>query len=448
MTNALVATLTQAVPRYTSYPTAPHFHAGIDQRQYEGWLGELPAEARVSLYLHLPFCDRLCWFCGCHTKQINRYAPVTQYLSALSAEIAHIGALVGDRPVTAVHWGGGSPSMLSAPDIAAVTALLRRSFNVTDTAEFSVELDPNDMDATKFDAWAAAGLTRASIGVQDFDPRVQQAINREQSFAQTKTVVDAMRSRGVTSINIDMLYGLPHQTITGAADTARQVASLQPDRVALFGYAHVPWIKKHQSMIDTATLPDNQARFAQATVAADVLRANGYVNIGFDHFALPHDAMALAAEAGTLHRNFQGYTVDQHDALIGLGASAIGRLPQGFVQNVVATGDYQRRALACDGTIARGLALTPEDILRGHAIERLMCDFELDFAALRRQFGAAAEPVICQAVTFAMEDTLGLATLRPGALVMTKAGRPFVRNVAAQFDAYLADDTARYSKAV
>ncbi|WP_224702316.1 oxygen-independent coproporphyrinogen III oxidase [Devosia aquimaris] len=443
-----LAHLTKPVPRYTSYPTAPHFHAGIDQRTYEAWLAELAPDARVSLYLHLPFCDRLCWFCGCHTKQINRYAPVTQYLEALKAEIVRIAGIVGNRPVTAIHWGGGSPSLLAADDIAQVTALLRSVFNVTPSAEFSVELDPSDMEDAKFDAWAAAGLTRASIGVQDFDPKVQVAINRLQSFEQTKVVVDAMRSRGVGSVNIDMLYGLPHQTIEGAASTARQVVSLRPDRVALFGYAHVPWIKKHQTMIEEASLPDSQARFAQANAAADVLRAAGYVSIGFDHFALPHDSMAKSAVDGTLQRNFQGYTVDEHDALIGLGASAIGRLPQGYIQNVVATGDYQRRALSGEGTVAKGIALTDDDRLRGYAIERLMCDFQVDFNALRQRFGGAAEPVICEAVAMAMEDQNGHITMRPGVMEVTAAGRPFVRSYAARFDAYLAQDTARYSKAV
>ena len=443
-----LAHLTKPVPRYTSYPTAPHFHAGIDQRTYEAWLAELAPDARVSLYLHLPFCDRLCWFCGCHTKQINRYAPVTQYLEALKAEIVRIAGIVGNRPVTAIHWGGGSPSLLAADDIAQVTALLRSVFNVTPSAEFSVELDPSDMEDAKFDAWAAAGLTRASIGVQDFDPKVQVAINRLQSFEQTKVVVDAMRSRRVRSVNIDMLYGLPHQTIEGAASTARQVVSLRPDRVALFGYAHVPWIKKHQTMIEEASLPDSQARFAQANAAADVLRAAGYVSIGFDHFALPHDSMAKSAVDGTLQRNFQGYTVDEHDALIGLGASAIGRLPQGYIQNVVATGDYQRRALSGEGTVAKGIALTDDDRLRGYAIERLMCDFQVDFNALRQRFGGAAEPVICEAVAMAMEDQNGHITMRPGVMEVTAAGRPFVRSYAARFDAYLAQDTARYSKAV
>jgi oxygen-independent coproporphyrinogen-3 oxidase len=448
MTDTLATKLATPVPRYTSYPTAPHFHAGVDQATYEGWLAQLPGDARLSLYLHLPFCDRLCWFCGCHTKQVNRYNPVTQYLKALYVEIDRIGAAAGSRPVTALHWGGGSPSLLHGDDVEAVAARLRAAFNVTADAEFSVELDPSDMDASKFDGWAAAGMTRASIGVQDFDPRVQEAINRIQSFEHTRFVVDNVRQRGVDSVNIDMLYGLPFQTIAGATETASLVASLRPDRVALFGYAHVPWIKKHQTMIDETALPGAEERFAQARAAAAVLRDAGYVSIGFDHFALPHDSMALASAAGTLQRNFQGYTVDQHDALIGLGASAIGRLPQGYIQNVVATHDYQRRSLAGEGTVARGVAFTPDDVMRGHVIERVMCDFTLDFKDLRNRFGAAAEPVIASAIAFAIADNDGLVSLLPGIMTVTDAGRPFVRNVAAIFDAYLPQDTARYSRAI
>ncbi|HTM76675.1 MAG TPA: radical SAM protein, partial [Devosia sp.] len=340
------------------------------------------------------------------------------------------------------------PSLLQPDDIAAVTARLRQAFAVAETAEFSVELDPSDMSADMFDGWAAAGVTRVSVGVQDFAPQVQQAINRIQTYEQTRDVVDAVRSRGVGSLNIDMLYGLPHQTVIGAAETARLVTTLGPDRVALFGYAHMPWLKKHQTMIDETVLPDDQQRFAQAQSAADALLSAGYIKIGFDHFALPHDSMAIAARAGTLNRNFQGYTVDRHDALIGLGASAIGRLPQGYVQNVVATHDYQHRALAGADLIARGVAFTADDRLRGHVIERLMCDFIMDFTQLRHRFGAAAEPVIQQAIAFAAADSNGLVNLMPDALSVTEAGRPFVRNVAAVFDAYLAQDPARYSKAI
>ena len=448
MTEELAIKLNKPVPRYTSYPTAPHFHAGVDQAQYEAWLGELPDDARISLYLHLPFCDRLCWFCGCHTKQVNRYSPITTYLEALAAEIGRIGALVGTRPVTAVHWGGGSPSLLDAADIARTGQMLRDAFTFGPEVEFSVELDPNDMSDDKYAAWAAAGLTRASIGVQDFDPKVQAAINRIQTYEQTRHVVESVRAVGVRSLNIDMLYGLPHQTVAGAAETARQVASMRPERVALFGYAHVPWMKKHQGMIDEKALPDSTQRYLQSQAAAAELVAHGYERIGFDHFALAHDRLAIASRTGRLRRNFQGYTADQHDALIGLGASAIGRLPQGYVQNVVSTHEYQRRAMDGAGATERGVALTRDDHVRGYAIERLLCDFSLDFAALRTTFGVDANPVIEDAVAIALNDEHGIARLLPGRLEVADHGRPFVRSIAAGLDAYLRIGSARYSKAV
>lgn len=448
MSEELAIKLNKPVPRYTSYPTAPHFHAGIDQGQYETWLGELPDDARISLYLHLPFCDRLCWFCGCHTKQINRYSPITTYLDALAAEIERVGMLVGRRPVTAVHWGGGSPSLLNESDIARTNQLLRGAFAFAPELEFSVELDPNDMSDDKYAAWAAAGLTRASIGVQDFDPKVQAAINRIQTYEQTRHVVESVRAVGVRSLNIDMLYGLPHQTVAGAAETARQVASMRPERVALFGYAHVPWMKKHQSMIDEKALPDALERYRQSQAAAAELLALGYERVGFDHFALLHDSLAMACRSGRLHRNFQGYTTDEHDALIGLGASAIGRLPQGYVQNTVSTHEYQRLALEGRGVIARGVALTSDDCVRGYAIERLLCDFHLDFADLRHRFGAAAEPVVEDAVAVALNDEHGIARLLPGRLEVTDRGRAFARTVAAGLDAYLQVGAARYSQAV
>lgn len=338
--------------------------------------------------------------------------------------------------------------MLRAEDVVGLAARVRQAFNVVSDVEFSVELDPNDLTTTQFDAWAGAGMTRASIGVQDFAPAVQSAINRLQSFEQTKTVIEAVRSRGVRSVNIDMLYGLPYQTELSVVETAEKVTSLRPDRIALFGYAHVPWVKKHQTMIPEAALPDAEARWAQAEKAAAVLCDAGYRRIGFDHFALPHDAMAEADRAGTLSRNFQGYTADHHDALIGLGASAIGMLPQGYVQNVVTTHEYQRRVLAGKSATEKGVALTDDDRVRGYAIERLLCDFALDFDDLHRRFGALAEPVIAEAVEVALAETDGLVSLKPKRLVVEEKGKAFVRTIAAKFDAYLVDDRARYSRAV
>ena len=448
MTKELATKLSRPVPRYTSYPTAPNFHTGVGQGQYQEWLRDLPSIAHISLYLHLPFCDRLCWFCGCHTKQINRYSPITAYLEALRAEIRWVGSIVGNQRVTAVHWGGGSPSLLEPDDIAATSKLLRDTFDFAAEVEFSVELDPNDMAEEKYGAWSRAGMTRASIGVQDFNPQVQAAINRIQTYEQTRRVVESVRAVGVQSLNIDMLYGLPHQTVAGAADTARQVASMRPERVALFGYAHVPWMKKHQSMIDEKALPDSAERFLQSEAAAAELIVRGYERVGFDHFALPHDRLAIASRSGRLRRNFQGYTADQHDALIGLGASAIGRLPQGYVQNVVSTHEYQRRAVGGEGVVERGVALTREDHVRGHAIERLLCDFGLDFDSLRAIFGVDANPVVADAISMAINDEHGIVRLLSERLEVTDRGRPFVRSIAAGLDAYLQVGNTRYSKAV
>jgi oxygen-independent coproporphyrinogen-3 oxidase len=436
------------VPRYTSYPTAPHFHPGITSAIYAEWLRLLPQGATLSLYFHIPYCDRLCWFCGCHTKHTLRYEPVADYLVALNAEIDWVATqLAGRGRVTAIHLGGGSPTLLTPDDLIALKQRLSDRFSIGPDAEISIEIDPNDLDDGRYDAMAEFGLTRASLGVQDFDPIVQKTINRLQSFEQTQSVVEAMRSRGVHSVNLDMLYGLPFQTETGIERTMQSALSLQPDRVALFGYAHVPWMKPHQKMIPEEALPDHHARFAQAQMAGGMLKAAGFVPIGFDHFARPEDSLARAAAEGRLRRNFQGYTDDSADALIGFGASAIGQLPQGYVQNVTATGEYQRAVLESGGAIARGIALTPDDRLRARAIAALLCDFRFE----RRQFadcGATGAALFEEARRLVEEDEDGLTEMRGETFAVTELGRPFVRTIAARFDSYLAAGTARHSIAV
>jgi len=325
MNTELLRKYSGAVPRYTSYPTAPHFHEGIDDTTYRGWLGALNHRNRISLYLHIPYCDRLCWFCACHTKHTLKYEPIAVYLEALKQEIAAVGALVSpDAVVSAVHFGGGSPTMLKPDDMVSLMDCLRRHFTFGLDPEISVEMDPNDLDDGRYDALAAVGMSRASLGVQDFDDKVQKTINRIQSFQQTKSVVDAVRARGVHSVNCDILYGLPFQTCETLKKTVGQIVSLNPDRVALFGYAHVPWMKKHQSLIPEHALPDIAERYRQMTMAGEMLRQAGYGQIGIDHFAKPADTLCQAAEAGALRRNFQGYTTDTADALIGLGASSVG----------------------------------------------------------------------------------------------------------------------------
>jgi len=449
MSDNLLDKFSAPVPRYTSYPTAPHFHAGITAGVYRNWLQALPPGSTLSLYVHIPYCDRLCWFCACHTKQTLSYEPVGRYLGPLRGEIETVGGLIGSRgSVSALHFGGGSPTLLTSPDLIRLGKTLRSAFDFLPAAEISVEIDPSDMDETRFDALATLGMTRASLGVQDFEPAVQRAINRLQSFEQTRWVVENVRDRGVASVNLDVLYGLPHQTTATLAGTLDQVLSLKPDRIALFGYAHVPWFKKHQTMIDEAALPDTAARFEQSQFAADRIAAAGYISIGLDHFAKPSDSLSLAHAEGTLRRNFQGYTVDDADALIGLGASSIGRLPQGYVQNLPAIGQYERAVSEGGLAVTRGIELSPDDLARGFVIERLMCDFGFSRTELVGRFGEAARAVLKEAERLGAGSS-GDPLFRQGELFrVAEHARPFVRSVAARFDAYLADGKARHSASI
>ncbi|MCO5063289.1 MAG: oxygen-independent coproporphyrinogen III oxidase [Rhizobiaceae bacterium] len=435
------------VPRYTSYPTAPHFHSGVNATQVGEWLDAISDGEALSLYLHIPYCDRLCWFCACHTKQTLRYEPVATYLEALKAEIRTIGGRIAGRAVVrAIHWGGGSPTMLKPEDMQALRAELEAHFCVAPDAEFSVEIEPNDMDAARLETLAAISLTRASLGVQDFDARVQQAINREQSFALTASVVHGLRAHGIASINLDLLYGLPHQTLDTLAATLDQALSLRPDRIALFGYAHVPWFKKHQTMIDETVLPNGPQRLEQSLVAAARIAADGYTRIGIDHFALPQDSLARAAREGRLRRNFQGYTDDSCETLIGLGPSSVSRYRQGYAQNTVSTSEYGRIVSAGELAAQRGIALSTDDRVRGWTIERLMCDFAFDSRALTERFGASAMAVLAEAAVLSQNSPQ--SGLRREGDRFVIEDRMQARLVAAMFDPYFTKGNARHSAAV
>ncbi|MFD2055398.1 oxygen-independent coproporphyrinogen III oxidase [Mesorhizobium calcicola] len=437
------------VPRYTSYPTAPHFHPGIDAISVRGWMESLESDDEISLYLHVPYCDRLCWFCACHTKQTRHYAPVTTFLSALHREIETVARLLSDKGrVRAVHFGGGSPTMLKPDDMLALGKLLRDRFEFRADASVSVEIDPNDMDETRLDALAAIGMTRASLGVQDFDPKVQKAINREQSFLLTKHVVDGTRARGVNSVNLDLLYGLPHQTLESVASTVTQALTLEPDRIALFGYAHVPWFKKHQTMIDDAWLPQSAERLAQSQLAARLIQDAGYEVIGIDHFAKPDDTLAVSARAGMIRRNFQGYTEDRCETLIGLGPSAISRFRQGYAQNITATGEYEKVVNGGQLATARGIELSVDDVARGWIIERLMCQFRFSAIDLVELFGTVGERLLLEASRLAIDGFGKMLTLDGETFVVPEESRPIVRTVAAKFDKYLEKGTGRHSVAV
>lgn len=451
VSDELIRECAAPVPRYTSYPTAPHFSQAVTRTDYAGWLQGLPERAKLSLYAHIPFCDTLCWFCGCTTKITQRYEPVKAYLDVLEKEIAATATLVPDgSEVGSIHWGGGSPTLLSAADIDRLAGAIRAAFRLTPDTEFAIEVDPRGLDAARIDALARNGLTRVSVGVQDFDPEVQRAINRIQSYGETRAAVEGFRARGIRSLNIDALYGLPHQSEARLRSTLEQVVSLNPDRIALFGYAHVPWMKRHQSMIDEQVLPGVVERYHQAEAAAAFLTSHGYQRIGIDHFALPADALAVAARAGRLQRNFQGYTVDPADALIGLGASAISSLPQGYAQNHTATMRYSWGIEQGGIATEKGIAIDDDDRLRRDVIERLMCDLTFSRQNLVAAGGnsTACSAINAEADAIVAEDSHGFVEATEDGFIVTEKGRPFVRMIAARFDAYLAANKARHSVAV
>lgn len=375
-------------PRYTSYPPANHFKGGVGPGQVASWLESIPAGHRVSLYVHIPYCRRLCWFCACRTQGTQTDRPLIPYLAQIKAELALVGRhLRPDVEIAAIHLGGGTPTILPAPMLADLCDALNTFRPRAPDMTFSVEIDPTEIDRSRLDALGAAGLTRASIGVQDFDPTVQDAIGRQQGYELTRDVVQMIRETGVSSLNMDMLFGLPHQTRERMADSVQKVLSLSPDRLALYGYAHVPWMAKRQVMIPADALPDSEERLHLFELAARLMAWDGYEPIGIDHFARPHDALALAAREGKMRRNFQGYTEDGCDTLIGLGASAISRYPQGYAQNASTSSAYAQAIKRGHLATERGHAMSPDDTLRADMIERLMCRFELDLRDLSRTHG-------------------------------------------------------------
>ncbi len=439
----------RATPRYTSYPTAPHFLPGFPEAQYRQWLGAAGPVTPISLYLHVPFCDRMCWYCGCNMKLAARYAPIADYVDALLAEIDLVAAALPARMAVAhLHWGGGTPTSLSPDDFARVMAHLRRRFDLAADAEIAIETDPRTLSDEMIDRLGREGVTRASFGVQEFDPRVQQAINRVQPPEMVARAVDGLRTAGIANINFDLIYGLPHQSVATLTHTIALCAAMRPDRVALFGYAHVPWMAKNQRLIEEAALPDAAARAAQAMAAEQALQAAGYQAIGIDHYALPGDTLAVAAQHGRLRRNFQGYTTDTAETLIGLGATAIGRTRSGYVQNIAETGAWARAVRSGVLPVAKGCAISDDDRLRGHVIERIMCDGTVDCAAAAQRFGAPADWGRDALADLAPLERDGVLNRSGTTIWLDPRAKPLARVVAAAFDAHLQTGKGRHAATV
>lgn len=435
------------VPRYTSYPTAPHFSEAVDAQVYETWLGGLDRQKPISIYLHVPFCREMCWYCGCFTKIVRGDEPVRRYVDHLLTEIDLVAArLGGSAPVSFIHWGGGSPTIMTGQDWSRVMLGLNETFIVSDETEIAVEMDPRTTTEEYVRALARVGVNRVSIGVQEFDPSIQRAINRVQPIKQTAQVIDWLRAAGIDRLNLDLMYGLPGQSPDHVARMTEQALYFEPQRLALFGYAHVPWMKSHQRLIDETALPGTAARFESAEIAAAILVNAGYVRIGFDHFARPDDPMLQSD--GSLRRNFQGYTADDAETLLGFGASAIGSLPGGYVQNVASVRGYQD-AMA-EGRLAtgRGIALSDDDRLRRQVIEQLMCDLSVDVGACCRAHQSDPDTLDTALAALKPMADDGLLEIDDHTVTMTERGRPFVRTAAAAFDGYLEKGVARHSRAI
>jgi oxygen-independent coproporphyrinogen-3 oxidase len=439
----------ERLPRYTSYPTAPHFSPAIGPGCYAEWLKAIPPQASTSLYLHVPFCRAMCWYCGCHTSVARRERPVAVYAAALRCEIDLVARQLDRRiRVDHVHFGGGTPTIMAPEAFADLIGSIRQSFDVAGSAEVAVEIDPRTLTSRMIDALAESGVNRASLGVQSFDPLVQRAINRVQGLDETRAATIDLRRGGVGGINFDLIYGLPHQTVESCLETVSRCVELRPDRFSVFGYAHVPSFKKHQRRIDEAWLPDSLQRHRQSEAIAGALQGAGYLQIGLDHFALPGDDMAVAQRQGTLRRNFQGYTTDASNILLGFGASAIGRLPQGYVQNAVPTPHYLEAIASGSLATVKGYHLTADDRLRAEIIERIMCDFAVDLDPICARHGLRPETMLQSSPR--LNDLIcdGIVRLDGAALALAEDSRFLVRSVAAAFDAHLDQSQRLHSRAV
>jgi len=431
------------VPRYTSYPTAAEFSPLSEQGHHRLLQGLDPSEA-VSLYVHVPYCREICFYCGCHSKKAVRDDVIEDYRAAVEREIDLVGRIIG-KPIGAarLHWGGGTPSVLGARGLASVIGALRRYFAFEPNFEHAIELDPRLVTASFADELAELGVNRVSLGVQDVNPQVQAAIGRLQPLQTVEAAVTRLRAVGISDLNFDLIYGLPLQTVASLRETCAIVAGLSPDRIAYYGYAHLPERRANQRQIDASTLPGADQRFDQAEAIASAFRDRGYVKIGIDHFAKPDDRLAHAAAAGALHRNFQGYTDDDRSVLVGFGSSAISEFRDGYVQNVADVPRYVKTINEGRLATARGCAIDADSRRRARIIESLLCQFRVDLNAVAPD-GDFREEIELLA-PFVAE---GLVSVHDGVIVVTDAGRTVARVIASVFDVFYRERTGRFSVAV
>ncbi len=451
--NELVERYNVSGPRYTSYPTALEFNTSVAVKDYEKALITISKDKSLSIYVHIPFCWHVCYYCACNKVVTRDYNRVEPYLMALEKEIQLVSARLKGQKVTQLHWGGGTPTFLNEADRLRLMNLLKQYFNLAsnDQMECSIEVDPRTVSPKHITELRQLGFNRLSLGIQDFNPVVQKAVNREQTFEDTKALLEQARTEGFVSISFDLIYGLPHQTEQSFAETLNQVLSLRPDRLSVFNYAHLPHRFKPQRRIQSQDLPSGPTKLAILHQTIDKMQQAGYVYIGMDHFALPTDELAIAQEKGELHRNFQGYTTGKECDLIGLGVSSIGSIGGLYIQNEREVADYMAALANNQLPVWRGNRMTDDDHIRKAVIFKIICHFELEVASIEAEFNIDFWQYFAQAKsTLRQLQADALVSVSNDKIIVTNKGRLFVRNVCMAFDGYLFASAAipSYSKAI
>ena len=449
MKQAWIPFASRPVPRYTSYPTAADFTPQVAETEAGIWASQTAPDKPISVYIHVPFCEKLCFYCGCATSVPNGYMRIAAYLETLHREIDLWARALGAHDGMAhLHFGGGSPNALSAEDFKDLVAHASRALGLRPGAEIAVEIDPRGLTPDFIHAMAASGVNRVSFGVQTLSATVQQAVGRIQPKVLLSEGIARLHEAGIGAINMDLMYGLPHQTVTDVEEAAHFAAEMGAARISLFGYAHVPWFAKHQAAIDEDALPGLEARFEQAEAGARTLELAGYQAIGLDHFARADDSLTQAARTGALHRNFQGYTDDPCDTLVGIGSTAISQFSGGYIQNFKERTAWRAAIEAGRLPVERGVALTEDDRLRARAIETLMCQMEVDVDGLCREMGAAPDSLADALETARFLQSAGLCRIAGSTIQVPPDARLFLRTVAQCLDGRYKPAPQRHAKAV
>lgn len=447
--NALIRKYSTPGPRYTSYPTAPQWSDAVGESEYRQALSRVGADETLAIYVHLPFCEKLCYYCGCNIQITHDKSRSRSYVEQVIAELGRVAESLRSKSVVQISWGGGTPTFLTLEEIRMLQTATLSHFRLQPGAEVSIEIDPRVTTEAQLRLLRELGFNRTSLGVQDFNPQVQEAVNRIQPAEQTHAILELCRKLGFEGINFDLIYGLPFQTFESFERTVDQVIAMRPDRIALYNYARLPSLLKHQTILEKHPMPDADSRVSIFTMALDRLTAAGYAAIGMDHFALKEDSLSRALDEGSLYRNFMGYTVRHANHMIGVGASSIGEVGGGFFQNIKKASDYESAIVAGRLPTHRGMVLSEDDLQRKWIIQSLMCRFQLDPVEFERAFhlpfqkGFESELLRLQPF-----EGDGILEEQSGKYAVTELGRLFVRNVAMVFDAYLSRQKATFSRTV